>query len=541
MAREATGGAFESRGKLYARVTVAPKKRAAVLVSACTTLEHAQRRAQELQGLVDKLRAAGHERGIAKTLDTAAPLDDDGVRKLSRLIDRVVDGKEPAPWELPALVVNGETFETFAKKYTSGDLAKLYPDHVATKRSSSTDASWLRKYVYPVIGSTPLAAITLDHFERVLREADDRAKTRRLRGGKTQQVERKLSSRSRQAIGQGMRRVMALAVYPAKLIAQNPIPENAIPRVRSHKLGRWLYPAEDAKLLASKKVDLGRRLLFGFLVRLGWRKGEAIGGVLEKKTRHVPPLTWGAIDLVAGVANLDKNKTDDPRMVPLGEDVVRALEAWKTMYPGKITDDAPVFVHSDGRPHDRVKLAHDLRADLQAAGVDRRELFVSTDTHDKIDVHDLRATFVTISLACDRSERWICDRTGHRSHAMIEKYRRPARAVAEIGLGAVAPLDQAIPELRKITAAGGGFSGSRRSARHSPKREIRQDSRSAPRKIRTSDNWFRRPVLYPAELWALVARPLGGAAANHTRGDCVVNSMAVRTVDPPSHGYSAEG
>jgi hypothetical protein len=25
---------------------------------------------------------------------------------------------------------------------------------------------------------------------------------------------------------------------------------------------------------------------------------------------------------------------------------------------------------------------------------------------------------------------------------------------------------------------------------------------SAPRKIRTSDNWFRRPVLYPAELWA---------------------------------------
>ena len=27
--------------------------------------------------------------------------------------------------------------------------------------------------------------------------------------------------------------------------------------------------------------------------------------------------------------------------------------------------------------------------------------------------------------------------------------------------------------------------------------------RSAPRKIRTSDNRFRRPVLYPAELWAL--------------------------------------
>jgi hypothetical protein len=30
----------------------------------------------------------------------------------------------------------------------------------------------------------------------------------------------------------------------------------------------------------------------------------------------------------------------------------------------------------------------------------------------------------------------------------------------------------------------------------------------APRKIRTSDTWFRRPVLYPAELWAL--SPLEG-------------------------------
>src|SRR6185503_21119124 len=28
--------------------------------------------------------------------------------------------------------------------------------------------------------------------------------------------------------------------------------------------------------------------------------------------------------------------------------------------------------------------------------------------------------------------------------------------------------------------------------------------RSAPRKIRTSDPWFRRPMLYPAELWARV-------------------------------------
>src|SRR5580692_4537503 len=36
----------------------------------------------------------------------------------------------------------------------------------------------------------------------------------------------------------------------------------------------------------------------------------------------------------------------------------------------------------------------------------------------------------------------------------------------------------------------------------------------APRKIRTSDTWFRRPVLYPAELWA----PSLDGGADDTRG-----------------------
>ncbi len=40
--------------------------------------------------------------------------------------------------------------------------------------------------------------------------------------------------------------------------------------------------------------------------------------------------------------------------------------------------------------------------------------------------------------------------------------------------------------------------------------------RGAPRKIRTSDNRFRRPVLYPAELWALgVANRLLSGSGRH--------------------------
>ena len=79
----------------------------------------------------------------------------------------------------------------------------------------------------------------------------------------------------------------------------------------------------------------------------------------------------------------------------------------------------------------------------------RPELFKRTETRLPIRVHDLRATFVTISLANGKSEAWIADRTGHKSSSMINKYRRKARQAKELGLGELTPLDQAIPELRR--------------------------------------------------------------------------------------------
>jgi hypothetical protein len=64
-----------------------------------------------------------------------------------------------------------------------------------------------------------------------------------------------------------------------------------------------------------------------------------------------------------------------------------------------------------------------------------------------IRIHDCRATFVTLSLAAGRTEAWVVARMGHRSSVMINRYRRAARMVEELGLGWLAPLDAAIPEL----------------------------------------------------------------------------------------------
>ena len=54
---------------------------------------------------------------------------------------------------------------------------------------------------------------------------------------------------------------------------------------------------------------------------------------------------------------------------------------------------------------------------------------------------------MTVSLAQDRSEAWVMDRTGHMSSQMLQKYRRLVRGHQEQGLGDFVPLCDAIPEL----------------------------------------------------------------------------------------------
>src|SRR5688572_11508983 len=93
-------------------------------------------------------------------------------------------------------------------------------------------------------------------------------------------------------------------------------------------------------------------------------------------------------------------------------------------------------------------LARVLRADLALAKVERPELAEHSEARLAFRVHDLRGTFVTLSLANGKTETWVADRTGHKSSVMINRYRRTARLASELGVGVLKPLDGAIPEFR---------------------------------------------------------------------------------------------
>lgn len=57
------------------------------------------------------------------------------------------------------------------------------------------------------------------------------------------------------------------------------------------------------------------------------------------------------------------------------------------------------------------------------------------------------AATMTVSLANGKSESWIADRTGHKSSQMINRYKRIARKSMELQLGALVPLDEALPKI----------------------------------------------------------------------------------------------
>ena len=81
---------------------------------------------------------------------------------------------------------------------------------------------------------------------------------------------------------------------------------------------------------------------------------------------------------------------------------------------------------------------------------------------------DLRATFITVSLASNRTWEWCQQRTGH-GDSMKEKYRRTAATWTAQQQGDLAPMHLTIPELAKLIVPRLPHGGGSGSARPLPK------------------------------------------------------------------------
>jgi integrase len=424
MSRTIHGGAYESRGRYFLRVTVAKGKRlpkALPWVTAAMWRAHAPagdvpcpclacERGRVVQTLVTAYVAADADDKMVMALVTsAASADAEKLIAIRRAVEGFCSGKIPKP---SGKAGSPSTFQRFAERWTGGELHRLYPDVVRAKRTADDDRMRLEKHVYPTIGGRELALVTLDDCLEIMRKLPS-----------------SLEPASRRHVAQLLSRVFALAVFPCRLIAASPIPRGFLPKIRRTKAKSALFADEADKLIACRDVPLSHRMLYAFVVREGMRSSEALA------------MTFGDLDLVRGAVRLDRSKTDEPRAWALDAGTAEALRLWRDMR-GTSADDTLVF-GVDDRGH----LADSLRGHLEICGIKRAELFEMSACRRPLRFHDLRASFVTVALACDRTEGWISARTGHRSSGQIATYRRLAQTVADLGGTWFADMVQTIPEL----------------------------------------------------------------------------------------------
>lgn len=421
MARKLEGSKYKSRDVWYATITVARGKRESFALPTCTTDEQAEARKNIVNDVVQRLRGAGHAALVPRWAKEAAE------RPTGKALDRIVNAVTAlccGKMVVRDLMLETATFREVGESWTSGKMAEEYRGQVTTRQGADEIAALLEKHVYPLVGEVPIGMFGPEHAQLVLNhypQGNDPGSARN--------------------IAKLVNRVLSLAVHPLKLLAVHPLRSGSMPKAGPPKSRSCLQPAEDAQLMACRAVEIGLRVLWGYLHREGHRKGEAFLLVF----RH--------FDLKQGTVNLVWNKTMDPRFWVLSPGVAAMLQAWKRyreeVLGETITGDTPVFFACDGRPLDgrTFHAARVYRNNLETAGIDRAQLFANSGNSRQVRAHDTRAAFVTVALASGKNEIWVSDRTGHCSMAEMKTYRRHARTFAELKLGDWTPLDQLIPEL----------------------------------------------------------------------------------------------
>ena len=178
MAREAGGSVYEKSGRFGVRVTLGLEgERRKIALPACADREAAETRGALVAQLAGRLRAAGVDAMVAGNLLKLA-----GERDEKCLAD--VLGAADALCKHEARAKRPErdraTFQDIGERWTSGELARTYPDHVKEKGTASADRRRLERYVYPIVKGVPLVAFTLEHAERIMGALPpDRVRTRR--------------------------------------------------------------------------------------------------------------------------------------------------------------------------------------------------------------------------------------------------------------------------------------------------------------------------------------------------------------------------
>ncbi len=434
--RKASGALYRSKGSWF--VSLSLRTRVSIRLSTCQTQPEAELRRSVLADVARRLKNGGHLEVAETFCREAAVAAEDALPKLLALVTGLLQGTETVASQPNPTAHNTTptciTFGEFARQWTRNDLARKYRRRVNVV-DHTENVLRLGKHVYPVIfrgrsiADTPLQEFSIEHAEHVLQQPT-------------------LPEGSVRHVAQCLSRVLSLAAYPARLIECSPLPRGWLPPQNPTKARSYLFPLEEGLVMGNTRMPLVRRVFLGFCAR----EGPRISNVVN--------LRWDdlTLDLAngGGRAVIDRTKNGEPIHWALDPGTAEALRRWRTLCPSTVwvfpAEAIPRYRRRNaGQPMCIGSIAIQLRLGLKQAGVTRAQLFEQSGTRIRLRAHDLRATFITLALMSGRSEDWVRTRTGHKTSQMIARYRREAATAAELDLGSLQLLHEAIPELSELS------------------------------------------------------------------------------------------
>jgi hypothetical protein len=191
---------------------------------------------------VNRLRVAEQSEFVKTIVELAAKADDGAMTIIACRVDAIAgnnfDRTEPAKKSGGPV-----TFRAFAERWTGGELARLYPDHVEEKCSVQDDIERLEKHVYPHVEDVPLVSFSREHADGVMAKIPSTLK----RG-------------TRRQVAQVMNRVLRLAVF-AEEIKASPLPPGWLPKApKAESIAKEsLLPSEEAKSCSAERAPKPKR------------------------------------------------------------------------------------------------------------------------------------------------------------------------------------------------------------------------------------------------------------------------------------------
>lgn len=271
------------------------------------------------------------------------------------------------------------------------------------------------KWVSPIIGQKPIAALTRDDVEDV-RDRLDRAIDRG-------EIRHSTAANAWGALTGAMKAAYAskdrtLRVHSAPICYAVLPPRRGAPRQRP-----WLYPAEWSRVVACKRIPIAWRQIYALALYTGLRPGE------------LRALTWADVDLVMRTISVSKawdaeTKSVKPpksaagqRVIPIHAHLQPMLEEHEGE-PGELV--APLLA-SRVALEDRA--ANLFREHLEAAGLKRTRLTADNATEEPIDFRSLRDSHATWLALAGVSDKVIQRRLGHEDGKTTDKYIKAAESL----------------------------------------------------------------------------------------------------------------